>query len=222
MNLHPELVRHIIDCPIRGRVIDHPLVNISLNDPGAIEIANEGFAVLCRKVEQALDAGKWFSYLFLHRRPYRLDKLIEVIDDYYYDYVPPKLWKVIGHVWRDTESVWTNKISWREIWENEDRSARKFAMSTYERKYLARQPEQLIVYRGVEDKAFVEGFSWTLDRGRAEWFARRWGTGTGQCYVAAGQVGRGDIIAYFKDRKEREIVVFPENVKNVELYSCQR
>jgi hypothetical protein len=58
------------------------------------------------------------------------------------------------------------------------------------------------------------GISWTLDRERAEWFARRFSNEHWPGVVITGQVKRERIIALINDRQEREVVVFPRYVYN--------
>jgi hypothetical protein len=101
-------------------------------------------------------------------------------------------------------------------------------MSAAEGRALARLPDDTTVYRGAGNESQVRGFSWMLDRARAEWFARRFvGEYSAEALsrlsridlnhesrpvVASGQIAKQEVIAYMDGRAEREIVALPESV----------
>lgn len=76
--------------------------------------------------------------------------------------------------------------------------------------------EQLVIYRGIRgfqlDRTNL-GFSWTLSRKEAVNFA----TGTNQCdgLLLCAAADRDDVIAYFNGNGEEEIIVLPENVRDI-------
>lgn len=70
-------------------------------------------------------------------------------------------------------------------------------------------PGRITVYRGIGTKSRENGISWTLDKEKATWFARRFSEG----YVIQGTVEKKDILAFFNDRKEKEVIISPRNVK---------
>jgi hypothetical protein len=85
-------------------------------------------------------------------------------------------------------------------------------MNPQERRFLARQRERLTIYRGCRSGRKI-GWSWTLDRRKAKWFARRFEEYVeGSPIVLIGEVNKKDVIAYFASRKEKEIVVDPKKV----------
>jgi hypothetical protein len=69
----------------------------------------------------------------------------------------------------------------------------------------------LTIYRGVSPGARIKGMSWTLDRERAGWFAKRLEVlyGPGTVYVA--DVAPTGVLAYFA--KEQEVVVDPRALR---------
>lgn len=77
-------------------------------------------------------------------------------------------------------------------------------------------PEELTIYRGIRgfqlDRKNL-GFSWTLNRDEAINF----GTGTNQCdgFLLRATANRDDIIAYINGRYEGEIIILPENVREI-------
>lgn len=77
-------------------------------------------------------------------------------------------------------------------------------------------PEEFTIYRGIRGESINKaniGFSWSLSQHTASKFA----TGDNQCngFICKGNASRKDIIAYFNFRCENEIVILPENVKDI-------
>jgi hypothetical protein len=90
-------------------------------------------------------------------------------------------------------------------------------MTASERQQLAALPDRVSIYRGVNAYSEPSGISWTLDRERAEWFARRFPLrpdypGLVWSELIEGRVLQRRIIALFQSRQESEIVVFPRHV----------
>lgn len=74
-------------------------------------------------------------------------------------------------------------------------------------------PDELVVYRGVNRKGSYKGLSWTIDKERAEWFASRWEWNSA---VYRATVAKADVLAYFGERSEEEIVLDSRKLKNIE------
>jgi hypothetical protein len=80
---------------------------------------------------------------------------------------------------------------------------------------------QLTIYRGslngLAGRSWKSGtaFSWTLELDVARWFAQRLaGQGTG--IVMRAKVDASDVLAYFQDRQEAEVIVDPASLREVE------
>lgn len=74
-------------------------------------------------------------------------------------------------------------------------------------------PDEIIVFRGVNKKGSYKGLSWTTDKERAEWFASRWEWNSA---VYKATIAKSDVLAYFGERSEEEIVLDSRKLKNVE------
>ncbi|KZR56951.1 hypothetical protein [Bacillus badius] len=76
------------------------------------------------------------------------------------------------------------------------------------------EKEMIEVYRGVGKLSLPasKGFSWTLDKKVAEWFASRFSDG-GAVYRAC--IRPDKIIAYIKERNEEEIILLPSFLENI-------
>src|SRR5258705_147764 len=76
-------------------------------------------------------------------------------------------------------------------------------MTEQERSFLAGLPEEITIYRGFNG-GHGEGMSWTLDRDKAIWFAKRFRSAPA---LATALAIRGDVHAFFSGRNEFEIVI---------------
>ncbi|HCL4447207.1 TPA: hypothetical protein N2D16_002812 [Clostridium botulinum] len=74
------------------------------------------------------------------------------------------------------------------------------------------------IYRGEGELStpYTEAYSWTVDIDVARWFAERFNK-NGKVYK--GYIRQEDILDYMGDRNEKEVLVFPEDVFNVEQIS---
>lgn len=73
-------------------------------------------------------------------------------------------------------------------------------------------PESFIIYRGVSHGRNPKGMSWTRDKKKAEWYANRFGIG----YIIQGIAERKDVLAFFLNKDEEEILIASKNVKKKE------
>lgn len=71
--------------------------------------------------------------------------------------------------------------------------------------------DQITVYRGIQPNESVNGFSWSLCRETADWFAQRFEP-KGNVYSIT--VDKKDVIAYINTRDEKEIVVDYTKIKD--------
>ncbi len=90
---------------------------------------------------------------------------------------------------------------------------REKLMSKKEQKYLSTLPEDLTIYRGMTVQEFESGdfgVSWTLRKDVAEFFAYKYDRNHSTAHlpklVHELQIKKSDIIAYFGERKEFEVI----------------
>jgi len=157
----------------------------------------------------ALRRDEWENYLRLHGHAEAVNAFMrlphERIDGVTY-------WRLMaGFVWWRTENF-TERWLWRGLLQRhpEHRAA---MMSDAEQGKLASLPEQVEVWRGVSDAEYAEGFSWTLSRRQAHWFAKRFAFEGTSPRLLRGSIARTDVIAFLDGRSEQEIVAFPESVE---------
>jgi hypothetical protein len=190
--------------------LHHPL--IILHHAGEMDAAkiNEMFRQKKAQLAKAERDGDWPKYIWLHERPYRLRPLRKAlcrIND------PACAASLVSEIWSDSESIRHDRAIWI-VWKA--LSNPRLSMSEEEREAFAALPEELCVFRGYSRYRLrtARGLSWTLDRAKAEWFARRFSFRS-RGYVATGCVPKSKVLAYFDGRQEREIVVLPEDLRRI-------
>lgn len=74
--------------------------------------------------------------------------------------------------------------------------------------------DMIPIYRGTSVNNY-RGLSWTLEQKKAEWFAKRFPIGDSKRYVFDGKIRKKDIIAFFNDRNEKEVVCDYRKIKDI-------
>lgn len=161
--------------------------------------------------EEAIQNKKWSSYLYIHERPYRFNKFIEIehlMTDREY-------WDNLGSIWSDSENIWQYKAIITALLLSK-RGDREHFMDEREREFLENLPEEFIIYRGHQG-INRSGYSWTLSYWRARWFAQRFDPKKNG--VVQAIVNKKDIIGVLLGRGEYEIVTLPNRLK---IETCKK
>jgi hypothetical protein len=152
----------------------------------------------------------------LIQRPYRLDALLECQR---LGATGSAYWELVGHVWTDSENVFQHIRKWKRVWSHNP-ALREFCMEEEEREALAALPDDLTVWRGTAHQRSIRGLSWTLDRDKAIWFAKRFSMLPRLTpRLVEGFVHKRHVLAYFGGRKEKEIVSMHVDVRGVTVLS---
>ena len=194
-DLHPDLVPYVSDGPL-GKQLRHPLVyQIGMWGNG---LANTYYLQKISDVKKALLNKKYDSYVWLHERPYRIEAFQEIkhlLSDTAY-------WKLLADIWTDTENQWQNYEEWKELIGSE-RGSRHYLMDEEDDQILRSLPDEVTIYRGCQKGINENGLSWTLDKSKAEFFAKRLGK---DGIVLEKKISKLDIIAVFTGRNEAEVI----------------
>lgn len=215
--LNAELIPYLSGGPL-GESLRHPLVYDVMFHPETAYRDNDLLAAKKTAVKSSLAAGEWETVIWLHERPYRAEALEEMVagrvDDSIY-------WGLCGMVWADSENVWQEAGRWGRLLRS-SRPGRECFMSEEDRVRLAGLPEELTVWRGFNGRGRARGWSWTVDEGKAEWFARRlYVAGEGEPpAVVSGRVYKGRVVGFVGGRGEEEVVVSPGRVRVVGVREC--
>lgn len=220
-DLDPELTLWLSDGPL-GPCLKHPLVFSIMHSPQMNALVNEQLRQQKKKVAFAREAKDWSMFVFLYERPHRLQAFQSIA---WRPDAPsgPEYWALLGKVWSDTENARQDLAGWRDVL-TADQEGREYMSSEGVRSMLTSPPEEFglapmtRVYRGYHHDDALEGFSWTLDRTRAKWFATRLREASDPpAKVATGWVARENVIAYITSRDEEEFVVLPEHVTDLQV-----
>lgn len=166
-------------------------------------------------LDKAKADGDASHYVFLHERPYRPEALAHIMGGMEtFKLEAPEFCRLALDVWTDTESPHQSYDFWRQVWNKYPLYRYRLAMSSEEHNRFGDLPDWLTIYRGigfedtpqgsVTESAAAEGFSWTLSKERAVWFAKRFNRFP---YVVSSQVYKEDIIGPLMSRGEDEIIV---------------
>lgn len=211
--LIPELEGYIVDTRFGFPRIEHLYFNSVSFADGHYAFVNQLYREQKQAVDEAYEQQEWFKYVGLHEDQYHLQAFAEIADklsdeDY---------WNVLGEIYTDTENLCDNQHRLRSLL-NANRPKRQLIMDETERGEIEKLPKELTIYRGYSVKSRSRSWSWTLDKDKAEWFARRCriqGIKSGQPRIAQGQARKDDIVAYFSRREESEIVVDPKLISGI-------
>lgn len=207
--LHPDLEAYYEDT--NPPCIRHPLVYSMFHAPMLNKSCNERLRQKCEALAEAHEAGNWLGYVFLHERPYRLAALLAIADDM----DDEAWWTMVACVWTDSENIRQCQDDWDSVLRS-DRPGRERMMDDEDREALADMADEIGVYQGCTTDR-DDGWSWTIDQDRAEWFARRFALLEGSTpFMRHGRVNKSDVLAYLTNRNEDEIIVAPEHVEVIE------
>lgn len=217
--LDPALALYMDEDGPFGPSIKHPLVFSIVHNPVMNAFVNAQFKQKKAALKRAKNRGDWYTCVWLHERPYRLDAFLDIswrLDG-------PRYWELLGNVWSDTENSWQNTDRWREAL-TADREGREMMSDEDVRCVFDLPPEEggllpmTRIYRGYRFDDALQGYSWTLDKARARWFAHRLRQDDHPSpKIVSGFVAREHVIAYMTGRDEQEIVTLPEHVTELEI-----
>lgn len=217
--LDPELEAYLEESDEFGwTMIRHPLVYSVIHTDQLNKQVNKMLKYKKEALERALQEENWHTYVYLHERAYRIDAFIEIED-----VLPDETyWELLGQIWTDSENIYQNEEQWRDLLTS-PRPGHEAMMSDDEKTALAEDPaDEFPIYRGFIREGREQGLSWSTNSITAKWFARRLAQDGDTPRLATGTVSKADVIAFFDGRSETEIVVLPENVRNIEITEVKK
>jgi hypothetical protein len=199
--LHPDLQEYFL---VQNGIpmIKHPLVYSIFHFDIQNYIINQQYEWKKKSLKEAVKKKNWGSYIFLHERPYRFEAFVSIAPQL--EREPKLYWELLGSIWVDSENIWQNQDRWKFLIETGPKKNREYFMSEEDRETFKNLPETLTVYRGYTPRKNKAGFSYTLSKDKAIWFANRFGK-NGK--VIERTVNKKDIFAYKNDRSEQEIII---------------
>jgi hypothetical protein len=187
---------------VRGGMVHHPLV-FAPYDPQHCAVVNAQYRNNVAATAEARAQGDWDRYVFLHHRPYRFWALTDALS---HGLPMQTRADLIREVWLTSENIRQLQKDWQRVWQTLDDP--QLTMNAAEQAALANLPAQFAIYRGIQNPRFNRrGMSWTTDRQRGIWFAYRNARAQDRPVLSRGIVKRAEVLAYFRERDESEIVV---------------
>lgn len=205
-----ELEPHVTDGPF-GPCLKHPLVFCVIGlDVTRAALYNKQFQAKSEYVKKAIQDGEWNAAVWMHERPYRLEAFIDIADRM----TDQEYWSLLGTIIVDSENLWQMDTLLRVLLVNPQRQpSRHLIMNQEEQDTLSALPDEFPVWRGCQWKN-RNGLSWTLDKEKAIWFAKRFNQ---KPRLHSGTVAKSDVIAHFLGRGEQEILVPHNKVRDKKL-----
>lgn len=199
--LHPDLLAYLEE-GVLGKQLRHPLVyQVPLWANGH---ANAYYLQKQEAVKKALAEKNFNSYVYLHERPYRLEAFTKIADKL----SDTQYWTLLSSIWTDTENQWQNHETWKTLLSSK-RSGRHYLSGEEGDNLLRSLPEEVVIYRGCQPEVNENGLSWTLDKKKAEFFAKRFGK---EGIILEKKISKTKIIAVLLGRGESE-VIYEEVIK---------
>lgn len=210
--------------PIRnkefGWIVHHPIisdshqvfVNKETNIPEMVDIFTpEGLEKVKAQYRELIDkvksAGQFFMII---NKPYsgiffKLTK--DFMNEEDYTMMLRTLWTLMEYPNADKN---VSKDEWISYWKKVNL---ELIYDEEDKKVIDGLPDEFYVYRGLMPRAKKNALSWTIDKDKAIWFAKRFEP-HGKVYRAKAK--KKDILVYLSDRMESEIVIDYRKLKGVE------
>lgn len=202
-----------LDAELRPYLVDHRM-GLSLKHPLVFQVpfyswtvANRMLLMKQERLEQSIRAGDFGQALWWYERPYRMF----VLRDWWLEgtITLEQLRAILPSAWIDTENEEEHRAGSLELFR-----AAGFTTDDPEAAaalHLEDPSTELTVYHGIEHAETERGIAWTLDPKVARFFATRFRR---EAKVVRGRVRGSDVLAYYRNRKEEEIVLDPTTVRD--------
>jgi hypothetical protein len=182
-----------------GLAIKHPWVNMCIGI--MVGQANKQLAAkwgMARGYLSESPAPNWSAYLHVVvERPWRMSTLEQLYERGRIDV--DELRDLLPEIWTDTEMPGGNLEDPAYLW-------REVGFATDDQEEWDALPEKLTLWRG----GYAGGISWTTDREKAEWFARRFATDGESLSVWEVTIDKDQALGYLTGRGESEVILPPE------------
>lgn len=194
------------------------VLNLQIYGDKRLSVANESdeaFQNRILSIAKAISEGnvkRIRSYLFSLEDSFR----VSVLSQYIKNAEPsPELYNLFMDYYKSTDYGFQNlsEADIRKVLSGKSEEQKK---KTAEK--LRKFPDTVTVYRGEGSKStpYTQSFSWTVSYKAACFFACRLPSAEDSTIVSA-EVSKDDIIEFFPERNEAEVVILPSAVKSVKV-----
>lgn len=222
-----KIAKLFVDLPIESNnkfgIIQHPFISnrfvpkiLEPEDVGKVipfyDVSNEEDLNKVRSMlKKVIDTTKDYQHFsIIVNKPYLL-----TFFKYTKDFLSNEDYsEFLSTVWTYTEYPNNDtNVSTRELLSYFNKSDKNILMSKDELEAYNKLDDLITIYRGVKPGAKVKALSWTTDKKVAKWFADRYEK-NGKVYKAV--IDKKDVLAYFLNRNEYEVVVNYNKLKHIE------
>jgi hypothetical protein len=199
VELHEDLLPYLE----LGKPFDmlrHPLYYSVPYLKGMNDMINEQYVARKKYVAKLLVEKKYYEFIFMHEKPCRLDSFLSVCKLLQ----PSDYWDILRDIWTNSENIWQNKDVWARLL-NAKIPDRHLFMESDDAEYLAKLPNQIIVYRGCIEGRNEDGMSWTIKKEIATRMSKRYFAKNG--IVITKVINKTEVFAYLSSRNEHEIIL---------------
>ncbi|MEM8641237.1 MAG: hypothetical protein AAGG51_20835 [Cyanobacteria bacterium P01_G01_bin.54] len=211
--LHPDLIPYIDQDEI-----NHPLFHLEGGVfPGIYNRVNQAYAIKRGWRKTRLPGREWQNFypdLPAIERVYKFWDVEPRRSDF--PRQTPKYFQLLGDIWTDLEVLGQNSCFLGLFtgldFQSSPSENMRYIMTPSEQQTLARLPDQLLVYRG-HNQRLRQGMSWTLQPNIALQYALGLSLGN---EISVGTIPKQSVLAYINRWDEDEIIVPPKSVKIIE------
>lgn len=183
-----------------------------------MKITNEGYVIkttkdilerikiVAKMLAEHRQKKEWESFFMLINGHERQEAFLDV----YEEMSPQDYWLILGDIIQG-ESIYNDELKKLLTNKSKDLSLRHLMMNDADKAIFNKLPNTLSIYRGADENAPGQGWSWSLSEKVARFFAKRFY----KSVVIKGECTKKDVIAYFNGRNEQEILIPYNKVKNV-------
>jgi hypothetical protein len=211
-----QILKQFVDIsptPLELGFVSHPFANYSMQfiNGGMVDIlSDEGFESWNIYMKSVIDASDNIFRIFLMvNKPY-LGVVFKYISDHLSnsDYA-----ELLQYAWVSMENPNDDpNVSHREWIQMLKKADQKILMGE-DYNVFSNFKDIVKVYRGTQSLSSTNGLSWSLSKDTAKWFATRFGK-NGK--IQSAEIPKKNIVAYFNVRDEKEVVLNPKYLMNIE------
>ena len=234
--LHPDLQPWVVEMDIMGTMVKHPFLFIHYNPaangtrnpdgtdvPFTASYINAAYLNKKEYLDTCLRSSDYSGYVYAHEKPHAVEALHRVWEkglawqwrrsnqeDAHT--IKKEFFSLMASVWKQTEFPHQRADLWLKLFKI---PGTDLLMSETDFLWLdatRAAQEQLTIYRGSSHIDLRLGLSWTLSLEKARWFADRFDDESQMAEVVEGLCDPNDVLAFFSERGESEILIHPNNV----------
>jgi len=214
--LHKDLQPYLcFEKGIGTMSLKHPLVFQIFYSPDLNAMCNNIYKQKKQCIKEYIEEKNYSQLLWMYERPHRIDAFLE--------HVAPNLsfrtdeyWDILSSLIVDSENIWQWKSRYENLVINVDAEHARRMMNDEEREFFDNLPDEVTIYRGAlefeDGTSNIDGYSWSLDREMAEFFANRFVRDGDTPVIVEGKIAKEKIRSYFSGRNENEIIADYEDV----------